>query len=47
LNGDLLVLVQDLAHALLQTQQANEFGVGRVGNEMHLWWRGFGGRYLK
>lgn len=47
LNRVLLVLVQDLAHALLQTEQANELRVGRVGDEMHLWgWR-FGWRNLE
>ena len=36
LNRVLLILVQDLAHTLLQTEQANELPVGRVGNEIHI-----------
>ena len=47
LNFVLLVLIQDFSNALFQTEQANEFGVCRVGNEMHLGWRRLGWGNLK
>jgi len=36
------VQVEDAADALLQPAQVDKLRVGRVGDEMHFWWRGLG-----
>lgn len=36
-----LVVFCDEVYHVLESQQVNELSVGRIGDEMHLWWRGF------
>ncbi len=43
----LLVLVENLAHALLEPQEADELRVGRIRDEVHLWRGRLGRRDLK
>ncbi len=43
----LFVFIEDLADALLEPEQADELCVGRVRDEVHLWWRWFGWWDLK
>ena len=45
--GGRCVQVQDPVHTLLQPGQVNKLCVGRVGDEMHFWWRGLGWWDLK
>ena len=37
----LFVFIEDLANTLLQAQQTDELGIGRVGYKVHLRWRWF------